>query len=107
MTAAARTRIGDVSGAAAGFAYLLDFWRQTGQTTQLWTTARNAAGLLSALGRSRAAVLLLICADANQGYTVEQTREVSTTTYVLNEQSDDLLVMPTSTQGFRPSPSAT
>ncbi|MGH3365195.1 MAG: hypothetical protein ACRDOW_10735, partial [Nocardioidaceae bacterium] len=32
-----------------------------------WTTARNAAGLLSSLGRSRPAVLLLICADAAPG----------------------------------------
>ena len=65
--ASARTRIGDVPGAAAGFGYLIDFWRRTGQTTQLWTTARNAAGLLSALGRSRTAALLLICADAAPG----------------------------------------
>ena len=36
---------------------------------QAWpaATARNAAGLLSALGRSRTAALLLICADAAPG----------------------------------------
>lgn len=65
--ASARTRIGDVSGAAEGFAYLIDNWRRTGQSTQLWTTARNAAGLLSSVGRSRTAALLLICADAAPG----------------------------------------
>ncbi len=65
--ASARTRIGDVSGAAEGFAYLIDTWRRTGQSTQLWTTARNAAGLLSSAGRSRTAALLLICADAAPG----------------------------------------
>ena len=65
--ASARTRIGDVSGAAEGFAYLIDYWRRTGQSTQLWTTARNAAGLLSSVDRSRTAVLLLICADAAPG----------------------------------------
>ena len=48
--ASARTRTGDVAGAAEGFGYLLDYWRRTGQTTQLWTTARNAAGLLSQVG---------------------------------------------------------
>lgn len=65
--ASARTRIGDVAGAAEGFAYLIDTWRRTGQSTQLWTTARNAAGLLSSVGRSRTAALLLICADAAPG----------------------------------------
>ncbi|QBR91153.1 BTAD domain-containing putative transcriptional regulator [Nocardioides euryhalodurans] len=65
--ASARTRTGDVAGAADGFAYLLDAWRRTGQETQLWTTARNAAGLLAAAGRSEAAARLLICADAAPG----------------------------------------
>ncbi len=65
--ASARTRIGDVSGAADGFAYLIDYWRRTGQTTQLWTTARNAAGLLSTVGRHELAALLLICADDAPG----------------------------------------
>ncbi len=61
--ASARTRIGDVSGAADGFAYLVEYWRGTGQPTQLWTTARNAAGLLSQVGHQQTAALLLICAD--------------------------------------------
>jgi predicted ATPase/DNA-binding winged helix-turn-helix (wHTH) protein len=65
--ASARTRVGDVSGAAEGFAYLIDNWRRTGQSTQLWTTARNAAGLLTSVGRSQTAALLLICADAAPG----------------------------------------
>ena len=65
--ASARTRIGDVAGAADGFAYLIDYWRRTGQTTQLWTTARNAAGLLSTVGRTRTAALLLISADDAAG----------------------------------------
>ena len=54
-------------GAAEGFGYLIAFWRRTGQTTQLWTTARNAAELLAGAGRSRTAALLLICADAAPG----------------------------------------
>jgi hypothetical protein len=61
--ASARTRIGDVAGAAEGFAYLIDYWRRTGQPTQLWTTARNAAGLLSQVGHQETAAMLLICAD--------------------------------------------
>ena len=65
--ASAQARIGDVPAAAEGFGYLIAFWRRTGQTTQLWTTARNAAELLSAAGRSRTAALLLICADAAPG----------------------------------------
>jgi hypothetical protein len=39
-------------------------WRRTGQATQLWTTARNAADLLAAAGRPSTAAMLLICADA-------------------------------------------
>lgn len=65
--ASARARIGDVAGAAAGFVHLIDLWRRTGQTTQLWTTARNAAGLLAETGTARTAALLLICADAAPG----------------------------------------
>jgi hypothetical protein len=65
--ASARTSTGDVAGAADGFAYLIAFWRGTGQTTQLWTTARNAAGLLSTVGRTRTAALMLLSADAAPG----------------------------------------
>lgn len=65
--ASARTRLGDVAGAADGFGYLLDAWQRTGQVTQLWTTARNAAELLAAHGRPRTAALLLVCADQQPG----------------------------------------
>jgi hypothetical protein len=65
--ASARMRIGDVTGAAEGFSHLIEFWRRTGQTTQLWTTARNAAELLESAGRSETAARLLICADAAPG----------------------------------------
>ncbi|CAN5345216.1 BTAD domain-containing putative transcriptional regulator [soil metagenome] len=65
--ASARIRLGDVAGAASGFAYLLGYWRRTGHVTQLWTTARNAANLLGDTGHSRIAALLLICADADPG----------------------------------------
>ncbi|WP_281899755.1 BTAD domain-containing putative transcriptional regulator [Phytohabitans aurantiacus] len=65
--ASAQARTGDVAGAANGFAYLIEFWRRTGQTTQLWTTARNAAELLASAGRPSTAALLLIVADAIPG----------------------------------------
>jgi tetratricopeptide (TPR) repeat protein len=65
--ASAGMRIGDVTGAAEGFSHLIEFWRRTGQTTQLWTTARNAAKLLESAGRSETAARLLVCADAAPG----------------------------------------
>lgn len=65
--AAARVRVGDLAGAADGFARLLELWRRTGQNTQLWTTARNAAGLLARAGRNRTAALLLLCAEGAPG----------------------------------------
>lgn len=65
--ASTRARIGDVSGAAEGFDHLIGSWRRTGQSTQLWTTARNAAELLRLAGRTRVAALLLTCADAVPG----------------------------------------
>lgn len=65
--ASTQARIGDVPGAAEGFGYLLASWRRTGQATQLWTTARNAAELLASAGRAHAAVLLVLCADATPG----------------------------------------
>ncbi len=65
--ASTRARIGDVPGAAEGFGYLIASWRRTGQPTQLWTTARNAAELLAAAGRPRTAALLLVCAEAAPG----------------------------------------
>ncbi|MEJ3750828.1 hypothetical protein WEI85_47345 [Actinomycetes bacterium KLBMP 9797] len=65
--ASAQARTGDVADAADGFAYLIEFWRRTGQTTQLWTTARNAAELLASAGRPSTAALLLVVADAIPG----------------------------------------
>lgn len=65
--ASAQARIGDVRAAAEGFAYLIEFWRRTGQVTQLWTTARNAAPLLASAGHARTAGLLLVAADAVPG----------------------------------------
>lgn len=65
--ATARARTGDVAGAAEGFAYLIEFWRRSDQTTQLWTTARNAAELLAGAGRSELAALLLVSADSTPG----------------------------------------
>ncbi|GAA2142692.1 BTAD domain-containing putative transcriptional regulator [Nocardioides koreensis] len=65
--ASARSRTGDVAGAAEDFGHLIESWRRTGQTTQLWTTARNAAELLAAAGRARTAGLLLVTADVTPG----------------------------------------
>jgi hypothetical protein len=65
--ASAQARVGDVPSAAQGFGDLIALWRRTGQTTQLWTTARNAAGLLASAGRRRTAALLLICAESIPG----------------------------------------
>jgi hypothetical protein len=65
--ASTQARIGALPSAAEGFGYLIAFWGRTGQTTQLWTTARNAAELLAGAGRPRTAALLLICADATPG----------------------------------------
>lgn len=65
--ASARTRIGDTGGAADAFGRLLDSWWRSGHSTQLWTTARNAAALLAGAGRQRTAALLLVCADEQPG----------------------------------------
>lgn len=65
--ASARARAGDVAGAARQFAELLASWQRSGHTTQLWTTARNAAALLAAAGRTRTAALVLVCADQQPG----------------------------------------
>ncbi|GAA4364657.1 BTAD domain-containing putative transcriptional regulator [Nocardioides caricicola] len=65
--ASARERAGDVSGAAAQYAELLTSWQRSGHSTQLWTTARNAAGLLARAGRRHTAALALVCADLQPG----------------------------------------
>jgi predicted ATPase/DNA-binding SARP family transcriptional activator len=61
--ASVRTRLDDLTGAAEEFRGLLDVWTRSGHTTQLWTTARNAAQLLLGTGRRHAAAMLLVCAD--------------------------------------------
>lgn len=48
-------------------AYLIEFRRRTDQTTQLWTTARNAADLLAGVGQPELAALLLVAADSTPG----------------------------------------
>lgn len=58
------TATGNVAAAADGFRFLLDYWLSTGNRTQLWTTARNAAWLLLEHGRNRVAAILLTAADA-------------------------------------------
>ncbi len=67
---AARRRNGDLAGAASGYADLLHQWRRTGHTTQLWTTARNAAELLAAAGHSEDGALLLAAAESAPGVAV-------------------------------------
>lgn len=68
--ASAQARTGDTRTAAAGFARLLGYWRWTGQQTQLWTTARNAAGLLADCDHTGTAVLLLLGAESSPGAAV-------------------------------------
>ena len=72
--ASAHARTGDTRGAAQEFGELLDTWRRTGHTTQLWTTARNAAALLASVDRWRIAGLLLICAEAQPGAAAVSAR---------------------------------
>ncbi|HYO41245.1 MAG TPA: BTAD domain-containing putative transcriptional regulator [Nocardioidaceae bacterium] len=62
--ASARSRVGEVAPAARAFSSLLDYWLTTGHGPQLWTTARNAASLLLALGHRREAALLVLRAEA-------------------------------------------
>jgi predicted ATPase/DNA-binding SARP family transcriptional activator len=65
--ASARRRSGDLAGAAREYAALLRTWRRSGHNPQLWTTARNAAELLAASGRTECAALVLVCAEAAPG----------------------------------------
>lgn len=65
--ASAHTRLGAWRQAAELFIELLDMWRRTGHATQLWTTARNAAGLLVAAGDRRTAGLVLVVASEQPG----------------------------------------
>jgi predicted ATPase/DNA-binding SARP family transcriptional activator len=68
--AASQRRAGDLAAAADGYADLLSGWRRTGHNTQLWTTARNAAELLAATGRTEAGALLLAAAEEAPGVAV-------------------------------------
>ncbi|AFR48237.1 ATP-binding protein [Gordonia sp. KTR9] len=57
------TRVGDTPRAAEAYVVLLEAWRDSGQRTQLWTTARNAVTLLRARGRREVAELLVRAAE--------------------------------------------
>jgi hypothetical protein len=94
--ASTRARIGDVPGAASAFGFLIAAWRRTGQTTQLWTTARNAARLLAAAGRPRTAAMLLVCADATPGAAAvdEQIARFSGRSYTAVEALVDAAELP-------------
>jgi predicted ATPase/DNA-binding SARP family transcriptional activator len=59
------TASGDVAAAAGGYRVLLAYWLETGNSTQLWTTARNAAALLAEHGGAAPAAVLLAAADAH------------------------------------------
>lgn len=61
---------GDVAGAAHGYLLLLDYWNETGNATQLWTTVRNIARLLTDHGRHRDAALLVAAADRSTSASV-------------------------------------
>ena len=63
--ASAWVAAGRVAAAADGYRDLLDRWYRAGSSTQLWTTARNAASLLVAHGDApQTAALLLAAADS-------------------------------------------
>ena len=92
--ATARTRSGDVAGAAEVFGELLALWRRTGHATQLWTTARNATALLAQVGHVETAALLLICASAAPGAAAVDPRiaRFSSRVYL---SVDELVDLPT------------
>jgi hypothetical protein len=56
------TATGRTADALVGYRSLLDYWRRAGNWTQLWTTARNLAVLLTELGELQTAALLLLAA---------------------------------------------
>ncbi|MFC9982252.1 BTAD domain-containing putative transcriptional regulator [Gordonia sp. NPDC127522] len=72
--AACLVRVGDVPRAAQAYVVLLGAWRDSGQPTQLWTTARDAAALLRARGRIDVADLLVECADLDPAAAVDTRR---------------------------------
>ncbi|SDU54723.1 BTAD domain-containing putative transcriptional regulator [Gordonia westfalica] len=67
-------QVGDRASAAQAYRFLLRFWRDSGQPTQLWTTARNAASLLRAVGRREIADLLLSCAELDPAASLDGPR---------------------------------
>ncbi|MFE0751538.1 ATP-binding protein [Gordonia sp. NPDC058843] len=70
------TRVGDTRRAAEAYVVLLEAWRDSGQPTQLWTTARNAAALLRLQGRRELAESLLDCAELDPAAAVDGTQSV-------------------------------
>lgn len=75
--AACLVRVGDVPRAAEAYVVLLGAWRDSGQPTQLWTTARDAAALLRARGRIDVADLLVECADLDPAAAFDTRRGVA------------------------------
>jgi predicted ATPase/DNA-binding SARP family transcriptional activator len=65
--ASAHARTGNAREAAREFVRVLDEWRRIGQSTQLWTTSRNAAVLLRNVGHPRVAALLVLTAEEQPG----------------------------------------
>jgi predicted ATPase/DNA-binding SARP family transcriptional activator len=65
--ASAWTASGQNAAAAQAYGELLRRWERTGSRTQLWTTARNAAALLSGTGHAETALTLLLAADRAEG----------------------------------------
>jgi predicted ATPase/DNA-binding SARP family transcriptional activator len=57
-------RAGRTTDALDGFRDLVGYWERTGGWVQQWTTLRNLASLLLALGDERTAVRLALAADA-------------------------------------------
>ena len=72
--AACLVRVGDVARAAEAYVVLLGAWRDSGQPTQLWTTARDAAALLRVRGRIDVADLLVECADLDPAAAFDTRR---------------------------------
>jgi hypothetical protein len=60
---ALQARGGRPADALAGFGHLLDYWERTGGWVQQWTTLRNLAGVLRAVGDTEAAALIDDAAD--------------------------------------------
>jgi predicted ATPase/DNA-binding SARP family transcriptional activator len=58
-----RATDGRVDDALRGYAELIDYWEVTGSWIQQWTTLRNLAHLLHALGDHEPAVFLEVAAD--------------------------------------------